>query len=206
MHSTISTSQLSRRTILIAGSSLTLSALLPSFALGLSEDIAVRFIKDVVADVQQAISSGKTEAQMLIDFEKIFRSYGEVPLIAKAALGAPGRTASSAQLSAYIAAFQGYISRKYGRQFRNFADDTIVVTGSRDAGTKGVLVQCRVDQKSKPSYDLEWWVIEISGRPKIFDIKIEGISMISTERTEVGAILESFNGDIGKMTVYLREQ
>ena len=183
-----------------------LSALLPSFALGLSKDTAVQFIENVVTDVHRIMGSGKSEAQILIDFEAIFRDYGEVPLIAKAALGAPGRTASSVQLSAYVTAFQGYISRKYGRQFRDFANDTITVTGSRDAGTKGVLVQCRVDQKNKPSYDLEWWVIEINGRPKLFDMKIEGISMVSTERTEIGAILESFNGDIDKMTAYLRQQ
>ena len=34
-------------------------------------------------------------------------------------------------------------------------------------------------------------------------ISIEGISMVSTERTEIGAMLESFGGDIGKMTAKL---
>ena len=206
MHSTIDTPLISRRALLVTSGGLALSALMPSFALGLSQNTAEGFIKNVVADVHEIINSGKPEAQMLVDFEKIFRDYGEAPLIAKAALGAPGRSASSAQLTAYITAFQGYISRKYGRQFRDFANDTIVVIGSRDAGTKGVLVQCRVDQKNKPSYDMEWWVIEINGRPKLFDVKIEGISMVSTERTEIGSILESFNGNIDKMTAYLRQQ
>lgn len=140
---------------------------------------------------------------MLVDFEAFFRVYGEVSLIAKTALGAPGRKASSSQLSAYIRAFQGYISRKYGRQFRDFAGAKINVISSRDAGAKGVLVKSLVDRPSKPDYDLEWWVIEVNGRPKMFDLIIEGISMISTERTEIGALLESLGGDIDKMIAKL---
>ncbi len=194
---------LPRRAVLAGAGGLMLSATLPTFALGLTEDAAVSFIEKVVADVHVIINSGKSEAKMLVDFEAIFRDYGEVPLIAKTALGAPGRKASSSQLSAYIRAFQGYISRKYGRQFRDFAGAEIDVVSSRDAGTKGVLVKSDVDRPSKPDFDLEWWVIEVNGRPKLFDLIIEGISLISTERTEIGAMLESFGGDIDKMTAKL---
>jgi len=43
----------------------------------------------------------------------------------------------------------------------------------------------------------------VNGRPKMFDLIIEGISLISTERIEIGAMLESFGGDIDKMTAKL---
>lgn len=180
-----------------------LSTALPTFAFGLTENTAISFIQKAVADVHVIINSGKPEVQMLVDFEAFFRVYGEVPLIAKTALGAPGRKASSSQLSAYIRAFQGYISRKYGRQFRDFAGAEINVVSSRDAGAKGMLVKSLVDRPGKPVFDLEWWVIEVNGRPKMFDLIIEGISMISTERTEIGALLESLGGDIDKMIAKL---
>ena len=180
-----------------------LSAALPTFAFGLTEDKAVGFINIVMVDVHAIINSGKSEAQMLVDFEGFFSKYGEVPLIAKTALGAPGRAASSAQLSAYIQAFQGYISRKYGRQFRDFAGAEMAVVSSRDLGAKGVLVKSKVDRPIEPNFDLDWWVIEVNGRPKMFDLVIEGISLISTERTEIGALLESVGGDILKMTARL---
>ena len=194
---------LPRRAVLAGAGSLMLSAALPTFAFGLTENTAVSFIKSVMVDVHAIINSGKPEAQMLVDFEAIFRDYGEVPLIAKTALGAPGRSASSSQLSAYIRAFQGYISRKYGRQFRDFAGAEMAVVTSRDLGAKGVLVKSKVDRPSKPDFDLDWWVIEVNGRPKLFDLVIEGVSLISTERTEIGALLESLNGDIDKMTAKL---
>lgn len=203
MRSTTNSPALPRRAVLAGAGSLMLSAALPTFAFGLTEETAINFIKKVVADVHVIINSGKPEAQMLVDFEAIFRDHSEVPLIAKTALGAPGRSASSSQLAAYIRAFQGYISRKYGRQFRIFAGAEINVISSRDAGSKGVLVKSNVDLPNRPDYDLEWWVIEKNGRPKMFDLIIEGISLISTERTEIGAMLESFGGDIDKMTAKL---
>jgi len=203
LRSIINPPALSRRAILAGTGSLALSAALPTFAFGLTEKAAVNFINIVMDDVHTIINSGKSEAAMLVDFERFFRDSAEVPLIAKTALGAPGRSASSKQLSAYIQAFQGYISRKYGRQFRDFTGAQLNVVSSRDLGAKGVLVTSKVDLPVKPDFDLGWWVIEVNGRPKMFDLIIEGISLISTERTEIGALLESFRGDIDKLTAKL---
>lgn len=203
MRSIINPPAVSRRAVLAGASSLALSATLPTFAFGLTEKAAVSFINIVMADVFTIINSGKPETAMLVDFEVFFRESAEVSLIAKTALGAPGRAASSSQLSAYIQAFQGYISRKYGRQFRDFAGAELTVLSSRDLGAKGVLVTSKVDRPNQSNFDLGWWVIEVNGRPKMFDLIIEGISLISTERTEIGALLESFRGDIDKLTAKL---
>jgi len=203
LHSITKNPALQRRAFLAGAGGLMLTTALPTFAVALTEDAAVGFIRTVVADVHKIINSGKSEAQMLVDFEAFFGNRSEVSLIAKTALGAPGRSASRNQLAAYIQAFQGYISRKYGRQFRDFAGAEISVISSRYAGSKGVLVKSYVNAQHRSDYDLEWWVIEVNGRPKMFDLIIEGISLISTERIEIGAMLESFGGDIDKMTAKL---
>lgn len=195
---------LPRRAVLAGLLGTSLGTFIPSVALGLSEKVAIDFTSEVMDVIRGIISSSTSEEQMLRDFQSAFNKYTHVPLIAKTALGAPGRRATSSQLAAYIKAFEVYISRKYGRQFHRLAGDTFAVKGSRDAGSKGVLVQFHVDQVNKPSYDVEWWVIEVDGKPKLFDIILEGISMLSSERTEIGALLESVGGDIDKMTARLK--
>jgi phospholipid transport system substrate-binding protein len=194
---------MSRRGILVGTGGLLIGASLPSFALGLTEQSAVTFIRKVVVDVNIVINSNKSETEILADFEGIFADYSANSLIAKTALGAAGRKVSQNQLAAYIEAFQRYFSRKYGRQFRDFADSEINIVGNRDLGSKGVLVKSIVEFSNKPSYDLDWWVIEVNGQPKLFDLVIEGISMISSERTEIGALLESLGGDIDRLTAKL---
>ncbi len=204
-HSITDNTILSRRLVLAGSAGFFLSAMLPASAFALSESTAVSLIEKVVADIQIIINSGKPEAQMLIDFEnKIFVGYAEVSLIAKTALGAPGRSASSSQLSAYIKAFQGYVSRKYGRQFKKFEGAVVEIKNSVEVGNnRGILVRTTNHLKGMAPFEVEWWVIEVGGRAKFFDLKIEGISMLSSERTEITAILESFNGDISKLTAYL---
>lgn len=203
MRSTIKAPALSRRAVLAGTASLGIAAMLPNMSFALTSDSSVGLIHKVVADVLTIINSGKSEANMLGDFNAIFTDYGAVALIAKTALGAPGRTATSSQLSAYIKAFEGYISRKYGRQFRTFAGAKIDVVSSRDAGSRGFLVKTMIDTPRQAPFEVEWWVIDVNGRAKFFDLKIEGISLISTERTEIGATLESFQGNIDKLITKL---
>ena len=204
MHSIINPPRLSRRALLASGAGFCAVALIPTASLAITEKSAVDLINKVVADVLAIINSGKSEANMLRDFNSIFVDYGDVPLIAKTVLGAPGRTASSSQLSAYIKAFEGYISRKYGRQFRTFEGAKVNIVSTRDAGSsKGFLVKTMVDNSRQTPFEVEYWVVDRSGRPKFFDVRIEGISLISTERTEIGAMLESLGGDIDRLIAKL---
>ena len=91
---------------------------LPLPAMALTVDQARGLIDKAIADVNAVINSGKSEAAMFPEFERIFGKYADVPQIARFALGPEARTASKAQMTAFTKAYQGYISRKYGRRFR----------------------------------------------------------------------------------------
>jgi phospholipid transport system substrate-binding protein len=102
---------------------------IPAFALNV--DDARGLIDSAVADVNRIIASGKSESAMFGDFERMFARYADVPVIARSALGPAARQASGAQLSAFTKAYQGYLSRKYGRRFREYMGGRIVVKEAR---------------------------------------------------------------------------
>ncbi len=179
-------------------------ALLPFKALALTVKQSEDLVKKVIADVQRIINSGKPLNAMLVDFQAIFRDYGDVPTIARYCLGAPWRTASAAQQRAYIAAFEGYISRKYGRQFKKFEGGKIKIVRTRDAGKLGMLVETTVTVPGTSPYSVEWNVNDRSGKPKFINLIVEGVSMLATERTEMGAMLESFQGNMDKFIAHLK--
>ena len=110
----------SRRVALagLAGSTAAMILARPGAALAFSEAEATSLINRAVADINGIINSGKSESAMFRDFEKIFSRYADVPTIARSVLGPPARSASAAQMRSFAAAFQTYISRKYGRRFR----------------------------------------------------------------------------------------
>ncbi len=196
-------SGLTRRGFVVSTGAFAGASLLPAGAFAQSEQQAVTLINKVLADVFAIIDSGKPEAQMLADFEGIFRSYADVATIARYCLGAPWRTASSAQQSAYTKAFQVYVSRKYGRQFRKFAGAEVKIIRSRDAGNLGILVETSIRLKGSEPYAVDWNVSDRSGKLKFINLIIEGISMLATERTEMGSILESYQGNLDKLIAHL---
>ena len=51
-------------------------------------------VDQTVAEVNKIIASGASEEAMLVEFEKMFARYADVPAIARSALGPPGRSAS----------------------------------------------------------------------------------------------------------------
>lgn len=175
------------------------SLTLPAFpAAALTVDEAKALVGKAVADVNRTINSGKTAQQMYPDFERIFATYADVPVIARSALGIAARRASSAQMAAFTKAFQTYISHKYGRRFRDFIGSEIVVTDARPIKTYfEVLSVARL--KGQEPFDLRWHVSDKSGKHLFFNIIIEGVNLLSSERAEIGAMLDKRKGDLNAL-------
>ncbi|MDA8585709.1 ABC transporter substrate-binding protein [Rhodobacteraceae bacterium] len=193
---------LTRRYAILAGASGALSlGALP--ALALTEAGARALIGNVVADINRAINSGKTGGALFSDFEKIFTKYADVPTISRSILGPPARGASNAQLRAFSQSLTGYLSRKYGRRFRDFKGGEVEIVGARKL--KSFLeVRGLVKAPGSAPYAVSFMVSDRSGRDKFFDMLIEGISLLKAERAEVGAILDRVGGDVDKLTAELR--
>ncbi len=189
----------SRRAVLLALGAFGALAIVPFPALAASPAQAEAMITKVVAEVQSIINTGKGEAAMLRDFEAIFSSYADVPIIAKSALGAPWRGASADQQKRFVAAFRGYISRKYGKQFRAFIGGQITIVRSRDAGQKGILVETQAKLQGQAPFSVEWQVSDGSGRLKFVNLNIEGIWLLTTEREEIGSLLDRRGGDLDRL-------
>ena len=104
------------------------AALVPAAPLwALNEAGASKLINSLVTDINKVIASGKAENAMFREFERIFKRYSDTSYIAAYALGVDARRASSAQKRNFSKAFQAYISRKYGKRFREFIGGSLEV-------------------------------------------------------------------------------
>ena len=184
---------LTRRSFGLAlGAGLAVSAL-P--ALALNVDQARALIDKAVADINRVINSGKSESAMFPEFEKLFARYADVPTIARSALGVAARSASNAQMKAFTKAFQVYISRKYGRRFREFIGGRIEVTDAHPLKSYYEVIST-AHLKGEAPFEVRWHVSDKSGQIKFINIVIEGVNMLATERTEIGAMLDKRKGNL----------
>ncbi len=169
----------------------------------LTVDQARGLIDKAIAEVNATINSGKTEQAMYGDFERIFLTYADVPTIARSALGVASKSASAAQMRAFTTAYTGYLSRKYGRRFREFIGGKIEVTDAKPYKSYFEVISTATLQGEAP-FDLRWWVGDKSGRQLFFNIIIEGVNMLASERTEVGALLDQSGGNLDKLIATLK--
>lgn len=177
---------------------------MPSGALALSNSQAKTLVDGLVADINRVIASGKSVNAMVKEFERIFARYGDVPMIARSALGPDARSLSKSQMAAYTRAFQGYISRKYGKRFREFIGGKIEVKGARKVKSF-YEVKSIAHLKGEAPFELNFLVSDKSGRDRFFDMIIEGVSLRLSEKGEIGAMYDRNRGDISKLIAALNK-
>lgn len=186
----------SRRTFVTAGIAAFAGAAFSTPALALTTAQAERLIQSVVADINKVINSGRSENAMIREFAGIFERYADVERIARFTLGADARAASSGQIRAYNKAFAGYISRKYGRRFREFIGGEITVKSAKSVKSF-VEVRAEALLSGERPFDVTF---RVNDNGLFADMLIEGISLARTEKTEIGALLDRRNGNLDQLT------
>jgi len=180
------------------------AALIAAPALAAATDRATALVETLAADLTRLVNSGRSGGQLYGEFERLLARYADMPAVSASVLGPPWRSASSGQRQAFIAAFQSYLARKYGAQFDEYRNARIEVTGAKDAGRAGVLVLTRVVRPGQEAIAVDWQISERSGQARAVNLVIEGVSMLATERAEVGAMLEASRGSVDGLIGQLR--
>lgn len=197
------TNEVTRRSILggFLASGIWLSTVSPSFAL--SADTSKELVTKLVNDINTVIESGKPEAVMYKEFQGLFAKYADVPTIARYALGVDARSASASQLREFTAAFEAYIGRKYGSQFRQFIGGRIEVDSAKQVKSF-IEVKTTTFMKGEAPFEIKFLVSDKSGKHLFFNMFIEGINMLLTERSEIGSMIDANKGSLDATIAQLK--
>jgi phospholipid transport system substrate-binding protein len=194
---------LTRRRFAAFGLAAACAAVLPLPALAVTKAQARQLVDRAVADINAIISSGGSEDQMIRRFEGVFDDYAHTAAIAASALGVAGRSASNAQRSAFADAFGTYLANKYGRRFREFRGGEIIV--QRTVPVNNYMeVQTVADLPGQAPFRVDFHVYDRPGRPVFFNLIVEGVNMLVSERQEIGAMLDQRGGDLDQLIADLR--
>ena len=174
----------------------------PAFAI--TESGAKQLVDALVGDINAVIASGKSETAMYVEFERIFARYSDTSYISAYAMGVDGRRATAAQKRAFSDVFQSYIARKYGKRFREFIGGRLEVETVRQVKTWYEVTTTAFLRNESP-FDVTFQVSDRAGRNLFFNMFIEGVNLLLTERTEVGALIDRNGGSIDAMIADLRQ-
>ncbi|MFT5785130.1 MAG: phospholipid transport system substrate-binding protein [Ascidiaceihabitans sp.] len=193
-----------RRSFTAFLSSFALAPFITTAAHALTEARAKVLVDTLVADINKVIASGKSEGSMIKDFERIFARYSDTSYISAYALGVDARRATSGQKRAFSKAFQAYIAQSYGSRFREFIGGQLEVKGVRKVKS-WYEVTALAKLKGQSPFEITFQVSDRTGKDLFFNLFIEGINLLLTERTEIGSLLDRNGGNIDNMIADLKK-
>ena len=168
-------------------------AALPAQALTGNQAIAL--VRATVDEVLATVNSGRAPAQMYPAFQSIFNRRADIDAMARAALGPTARQLGAQDFVAFRQAMSGYVARKYGKRFQEFLGGRIEGGAARQLKSFWSVDSTAYLRGQTPTR-VEWHVSDRSGQVRFFNLIIEGVNMLASEREEIAAMLARRRGDV----------
>jgi len=176
----------------------------PGLSQALGESDAVAHVQVTINEVSSLVDSAGDSASKAVRLREIMERRAAMPQIARFAAGGAWRVMTEDQRTRFVAAFIKFVSGVYASRFQDYASvgnstESFKMGRVIDAGSKGILVKTKILRTGEAPVDVEWLVTDQPGQVLIADIVIEGVSLLVTQREEIGGMLEARRGDVEKL-------
>lgn len=123
--------------------------------------------------------------------ERLFDNHVDIDWVSRFALGRYWRTASEEQRRAYQRNYKEFVLKYYTDRLTDYTGQeyriTEVRTTSEEEGE--YLLSMELVNTNEPNMLVDYRIREDGDRLKIYDIIIEGVSMITTQRSEFNSVI-----------------
>ncbi|MGH8643237.1 MAG: MlaC/ttg2D family ABC transporter substrate-binding protein [Gammaproteobacteria bacterium] len=165
-----------------------------AFVLCTSQALAASTAQEVVMTTSdQVIARLRSEQQGLANHpEKVYALIDEIVLphfdfvrMAALVLGKNWRATGKDQKIQFVREFRRMLVRTYSKALQNYTDEEIVYHPMHGDGSRGlVTVKTEIVRAQGPAVPIDYRMHNRDGSWKVFDVVVEGISLVSTHRSE----------------------
>lgn len=110
-------------------------------------------------------------------------------------LGKYWHRATDEQQKEFVSQFQTLLVRTYGAALREYTDQKIEFLASRSRGEGEVSVRTQIIQPGSPPIPIEYEMYKPDGEWKVYDISIDGVSLVINYRSTFAAEIRSTGVD-----------
>lgn len=210
---------LSMITLVVAGAPATVSAMQeemktePSETKGLTAQDAKDYanhigqrVLDILADKTQ------DNAQKLQTLEQMFVKVVDVDWVGRFVLGRHWRSATEEQRQHYLDAYRDFLISHYTSRFAEYSGETFEIPIAREERPGEFFVRMEVQRANGEQPIIVDYRVRAKGQDfSVFDIIVEGVSLIATQRSEFGAFigregLDALTKRLASKTASLRQE
>lgn len=124
------------------------------------------------------------------EFRTLLRANFDVPLITRLVVGRHWRRATADQQQAFALVFETHIVKIYTSQLGLYQNETVAIRNVAARSDHDTIVGTEVRRRSSdPPLQIDWLVRESNGIYKVIDIAAEGVSMMTTKRSEFSSVI-----------------
>jgi phospholipid transport system substrate-binding protein len=84
----------------------------------------------------------------------------------------------------------------YAKRFAQYAGQRLTVTGVNSRGNGVSVVDSKLDQSNGEPVAIQWEVHNDGQRPRVVDVKVGGVSMVLTRRSEYNSYIRNHGGQV----------
>ncbi len=204
---------------MISRRSLTRIATLVPFAFALggwpgpssaSPDGAAHFVESLI-DEAIAVLRIPVEARASREsqFRTLLQDKFDVPLITRLVVGRHWRHATDTQKQAFMLVFEEHIVKIYTSQLGVYNDEIVAIRNVASRTERDTIVGTEVMRSSSDApLQLDWLVREEAGAYRVIDIAAEGVSLMTTKRSEFSSVIQrdGLDGLIEKLRLLNADQ
>lgn len=150
----------------------------------------VRNFADSLA--QQALNIAKSDAATAAKqskLEHLFRSNVDIAWIAKFVAGKHWRSATAKQRVDYLKHYEAFLLKNYASRLTDYSGQSYEITSIRDEGDSEYVLAMELINVGEPNVVIDYRIRNSGSTHKVIDIVVEGVSMITTQRSEFGSVI-----------------
>jgi len=163
----------------------------PALAAGDPAQLIQGVANQVIDIVKQAKGPGREAA-----IQKILTSDFDIPYMGRAALGTHWDSTSEPDRERYLKAVTSAEAHAYSERFGQYAGQTLTV-GRVIPRANGVsVVESKLNQSDGAPINVVWEVRDTGQGLRITDVRIEGVSMVMTRRSDFNSYIQGHGGQV----------
>jgi phospholipid transport system substrate-binding protein len=179
----------SRRAFLCAAAA---ALALPAHA---ADGPAAQLIEKAAAEVIELIKTTQG-AQREAGIRSVLERYFDLPYMGRAALATHWDATTPEQRDHFLKAAISAEARAYSERFGQYGGQTLTVTSVSNRPNGSFVVASKLNQSNGQPIAIQWEVRDSGRGLRITDVKIEGVSMVMTRRSDFNSYIQNNGGKV----------
>ena len=160
-----------------------------------AEGPAAQLIERTAGEVIELIKT-TTGAPREAGIRAVLMKYFDLPFMAQAALATHWNATNPEQRERFLKAVVSAEARAYAQRFGQYGGQTLNVSRVTSRPNGASVVDSKLNQSNGQPIAIQWEVRDSGQGLRITDVKIEGVSMVMTHRSDFNSYISSHGGKV----------